>query len=258
MYSTVNYILDWKEEVNHSKMTSPDVFVIQNLLRQAVNAWAEYAVIETSSHSILMHRNYWIQYDVAVLTNISQDHLDLHRTMKNYIETKLRLFKDLIWNVRKKWVKKTAIINWDIKEAELFLEETYDKEYTYGLNDWCWLRATNVKYLFDKTTFEVKIPWDTLHIETPLRWKFNVYNILAAISVLLDDTVNPRMIEKSIKNVLWVPWRMEEIPNNIWAKMYFEQLEIEIKQKDLECERLYLNILILLYWLKMMIIVRIL
>jgi len=101
LFSTVNIIIGDKEYTNNTKMTSPDVFLLQKLLAEAKALGCEIAVIETSSHSILMHRNYGLDYDIAVLTNITQDHLDLHKTMKNYVATKLKLFKGLIIAKRK-------------------------------------------------------------------------------------------------------------------------------------------------------------
>jgi UDP-N-acetylmuramoyl-L-alanyl-D-glutamate--2,6-diaminopimelate ligase len=93
MFSTVNFIIGDKEYTNNTKMTSPDPFFLQKLFKEAREAGCEYAVIETSSHSILMQRNWGINYDIAVLTNITQDHLDLHKTMERYVQTKLKLFK---------------------------------------------------------------------------------------------------------------------------------------------------------------------
>lgn len=227
MFSTVNYMI-WDEEwVNFTKMTSPDVFVMQKMLREAVNKWCEYAVIETSSHSLAMHRCFWIEYDYAVLTNITQDHLDLHRTMKNYINTKLKLFSGLIWNKRKPWVKKTAIINWDIRESKIFLEQTYDKELTYWFDETAWLRAANVEYLFDWMKFDIKIPWETLKIQTKLIWKFNIYNILSAVWILLSSWISPREIEKCITWVEYIPWRMEEVKNENGYKIFIDYAHTE-------------------------------
>jgi UDP-N-acetylmuramoyl-L-alanyl-D-glutamate--2,6-diaminopimelate ligase len=101
MFSTANYSINGQWSDNNIKMTSPSPFVLQSLLKQAKAAGCEYAIIETSSHSIFYNRNYGIDYDVAVLTNISQDHLDLHHTMDNYAKTKLELFKNLVTYRRK-------------------------------------------------------------------------------------------------------------------------------------------------------------
>ena len=101
MFSTVNYCIDGNYFDNNSKMTMDSPFALQKLLKQARDVGCEYAVIETSSHGIFYHRNQGIDYDVVVLTNISQDHLDLHHTMENYVETKARIFKNLVAYRRK-------------------------------------------------------------------------------------------------------------------------------------------------------------
>ena len=108
MFTTVNVILWDKEIVNNTKMTSPDPFLLQKYLKAAKDQGCEIAIIETASHWIKMHRIRWLEYDVCVLTNITQDHLDLHRTMKDYVKTKLRIFKNLISYKRKSWIKKRA------------------------------------------------------------------------------------------------------------------------------------------------------
>lgn len=222
MFSTVNYIIGDKEYRNDTKMTSPDPFLLQKLLKQAKQEWCEIAIIETSSHAITMHRIWWINYDMAVLTNISQDHLDLHKTMTNYVNTKRRLFKSLIAFDRKPWIKKTAIINVDSDYADLFMDETYDNLFAY----WFWteskLRATDIKHNIDYTTFNVRIPWNTLNIKTKFRWNFNVYNILAAIWVLLSFSIKPEKIEQAISEITAVPWRMEEVENSHWLNIFVD------------------------------------
>lgn len=106
MFSTVNYFIADEEFVNNTKMTSPDPFLLQKLLKEAQKKWCEYAVIETSSHALFYNRVWGIEYDIAVLTNITQDHLDLHKSMDNYVRTKLRLFKQLISKKEKQISKK--------------------------------------------------------------------------------------------------------------------------------------------------------
>ena len=132
MFSTINYAINGEWFENNMKMTSLDPFALNKFLRQAEDAGCEYAVIETSSHALFYNRVYGIDYDTAVLTNISQDHLDLHKTMDNYIKTKLRLFQNLVEYERKPGVKKIAIVNLDSYAAERFLEPTADIVSTYG------------------------------------------------------------------------------------------------------------------------------
>ncbi len=102
MFSTVNLAMNGVWTKNIHKMTSPDPFVLNKFLSEARTAGAEYAVIEVSSHALYYYRIYGIDFDVAVFTNLSQDHLDLHGTMEKYAETKLRLFTGLSYARRKK------------------------------------------------------------------------------------------------------------------------------------------------------------
>lgn len=222
MFSTINIIIWDNEFVNNSKMTSPDVFMLQKLLSQAKNEWCEIAIIETSSHSILMNRNYWLDYDYAVITNITQDHLDLHKTMENYVATKLQLFKNLISYRRKPWVKKVAVINNEFEYRDMFTSETYDNLFTYWKDNSSTLRVENIKSNENYTTFDVKIAWSKLNIETKLRWDFNVYNILAAIWVFISFWLKTEEIEKVIKTIDWVAWRMEEVENNNHTKIFVD------------------------------------
>ena len=95
---------------NELKMTSPDAFDLQRWLSYAKKSGCEIAVIETASHGIKMHRNWGINYDICVLTNITQDHLDLHHTMEDYVNTKLRIFSQLMYYKRKPGIKKSGIM----------------------------------------------------------------------------------------------------------------------------------------------------
>lgn len=222
MFSTVNYIIWEKEFTNETKMSSPDPFYLQKLLYEAKKAWCEVAVIETTSHALVMHRNWGINYDVALLTNITQDHLDLHKTMRNYVDAKLKLFKNLIGFERKKGVKKTAIINVDSDYNEDFLDETYDNLYTYSLKKESNLRAFDIKNDVNNMTFSLKMPWNNLSISTKLRGKFNVYNIAAAIWVLTNFGIKPDKIEEIIPKVSGVPGRMEQVDNSLWFKVFVD------------------------------------
>ncbi len=222
MFSTVNYFIGDEEFRNDTKMTSPDPFLLQKLLHEAKKKWCEMAVIETSSHAITMNRIWGIDYDIALLTNISQDHLDLHHTMDNYVRTKLKLFKWLISSSRKPGIKKTAIINLESEYKELFLNETYDVLTTYGFDYNANLKAENIQNEIDGVFFDVKIPGNILKIKTTLRGKHNIYNILWAIWVFLTLWLKTEEIEKSITSVWVVPGRLEEVNNYEWFKIFID------------------------------------
>jgi len=251
MFSTVNIIVDDEEHVNNTKMTSPDVFDLQEWLSYAKKKWCEIAVIETASHWIKMNRIWWINYDIVALTNITQDHLDLHKTMKDYVNTKLEIFKKLMYYKRKPWVKKVAIINIDSKYSETFIAETFDTLFTYWKNYKANLRPENIESSIEWTSFKLKIPWDDINIKTSLIWDFNIYNIMCAVWIFTSFGFSREIIEKSISKVTWVPWRMDSISSNDWFKVYIDYahtedaLENVLKTlKDLE----WVNRIITLFW----------
>ncbi len=216
MFSTVNIIINNNEYQNDTKMTSPDAFELQRLLKIAKSEGCEIAIIETASHWIKMNRIWGIEYDIAVLTNITQDHLDLHKTMKDYVNTKLQLFQKLIRYKRKPWIKKTAIINFNSEYSELFLAETFDSLYTY----WIWssvnLVAKDINKDITLTKFSVKVAWPDINIETKLKWDFNIQNILAAIGVFISLWIKWDEISEMIKVVEWIPGRLESVDNIEW------------------------------------------
>jgi UDP-N-acetylmuramoyl-L-alanyl-D-glutamate--2,6-diaminopimelate ligase len=232
-------------------MTSPDVFELQRLFSIAKNKWCEIAVIETASHWIKMNRIWWIDYDVSVLTNISRDHLDLHKTMKDYVNTKLKIFKNLITYNRKPWVKKTAIINSESKYSELFLNETYDTLLTYWNTEKSDLKFRNLKSDLNWMKFTLDIAGPNIEVETPLRWEFNAYNLLAAIWVFVTFNIKKADIKKIIKEIQAIPGRMEEIENNLWYKIFVDYAHTpDALEKVLENlnQSSWINRIITVFW----------
>lgn len=211
MFTTVNIILWDTVYINTTKMTSPDPFELQRWLKIAKQEGCDIAVIETASHGIKMYRNWGIDYDICVLTNITQDHLDLHRTMDDYVNTKLKIFRKLMFYKRKPWIKKTGIINMESAYKERFLAETYDSLYTYGYSYDANIRVEDVKQTRESMNFNVIMPGRNLRIKTQLRGNFNVYNILAAISVFSALGIERDLMPKIISQITAIPGRMEEI-----------------------------------------------
>lgn len=234
MFSTANYSINGEWAENNLKMTSPSPFVLQRLLKQAREAGCEYAVIETSSHSIFYNRNYGIDYDVAVLTNIAQDHLDLHHTMDEYVATKARLFKNLVNYRRKPGVKKISVVNLDSDYATRFLggDITPDVMYSYGMAPNAQIRPQNIRYLREGTEFEIRIPSNTFALKTKLHGAFNVSNILAATSVLISQKISISDIVEAIESIDVIPGRLEEISNNRGLTVFVDYAHTEDSLKN--------------------------
>ncbi|MCK9272461.1 UDP-N-acetylmuramoyl-L-alanyl-D-glutamate--2,6-diaminopimelate ligase [Candidatus Gracilibacteria bacterium] len=232
MFSTINYMIGDETFDNNLKMTSPSPFILQKLLKKAKEAGCEYAVIETSSHSIYYNRNYGIDFDVAVFTNLSQDHLDLHKTMDEYAKVKYRLFENLVKYRRKPRVKKISIINLDSPYSNVFLQAIADNIYTYGLSDGAQIKALNISYGQDETKFEIKLPSNTIKISTRLKGEFNIYNILAATCVLISQKIPLDAIAKTIENINGIPGRLEEVSNNFGFKIFVDYAHTEESLKS--------------------------
>lgn len=229
MFSTVNMMIDWKMSDNNLKMTSPGPFILWKFLNEAKKAGCTHAVIETSSHAIFYNRVYGLAYDVAVLTNISQDHLDLHGTMRNYVDTKLLLFKGLYKNGRKETIKKVTVVNMDSDYASDFLSKDIvaDQKFTIWFAPGAQIRAQNVTHTSTTTEFDVKIPSNEFHLSTHLQWDFNISNILCAVAVLISQKVEIPVIQSLISDFQSVPGRLEEIPNMRKAKIFVDYAHTE-------------------------------
>ncbi|RKW22943.1 UDP-N-acetylmuramoyl-L-alanyl-D-glutamate--2,6-diaminopimelate ligase [Candidatus Gracilibacteria bacterium] len=222
MFTTVNVIIGDQEFVNNTKMTSPDPFLLQKYLKMAKEKGCEIAIIETASHGIKMHRIWGIEYDICVLTNITQDHLDLHRTMRDYVKTKLTIFKKLIAYKRKPGIKKTAVLNMNSAYLDDFLDQTYDSLYKYGDAGNANVRAENLRIEGQTTKFDITTAGSVIKIETSLKGQFNVENILAAVCVFIAFGIDPKKIPEMIKDVTGVPGRMEKVENDIGADIYVD------------------------------------
>ena len=232
MFTTVNIIVGDEEFTNDTKMTSPDAFVLQKWLAYAKSKWCEIAVIETASHWIAMSRIWGLNYDILALTNITQDHLDLHKTMEKYVATKLSIFKKMMFYKRKKWVKKVAVINLDSDYSELFTSETYDLLFTYWKDYKSNLQPKDIKTTIDWTEFSLKIPWNDIKIKTKLIWDFNVYNIMCAVAIFSSMWFDRELIEKAIAKTSGVPGRMDLLEANDWVKIYIDYAHTEDALKN--------------------------
>lgn len=229
MFSTVNMSINGEFWTNEMKMTTPSPFILWKFIADAKKAGCTHLVLETSSHALFYHRVYGLHYDTAVLTNISQDHLDLHKTMDNYVETKLQMFKNLYKYGVHKWVKKVSVVNIDHEYASRFLskEIVTDNLYTVGFSQASQVRAENIIHGNQFTEFDVRIPSNAFHLRTRLFGDFNIANILCAVAVLMSQRVDIADIQKIVENFDKIPGRLEEVPNLKWAKIFADYAHTE-------------------------------
>lgn len=187
-------------------LTTAGVWQLVRMLKVVRSNKAEWLVLEVSSHALAQNRVWGIPFSVAVFTNLSHEHLDYHRTMENYRNAKLRLFKRCAANTSG---LQAGIINTDDDNASYF-EAVSKHATTYGLNSGD-LRATSVKLTSAGSRFAVKTPDGELRIQSHLPGRFNVYNSLAAIGVGRIVGLPNNAIEAGIASLGAVSGRMQRI-----------------------------------------------
>src|SRR5881227_3449370 len=198
--------------------TTPEALDIQELLAQIVNAGGRAAAMEVSSHALAQGRTRGIEWDVAVFTNLTQDHLDFHRTMENYFEAKAKLFQDLASQSKKK--KASAVINIDDRYGEKLLDRIAGKSpvITYGLGLHADFRASNYRTEFAGTSYQLDARGRSYLVRVPLIGRFNVANSMAALAAATALGVNLRDGVLSLARAPQVPGRLELVP----AKRQFQ------------------------------------
>ena len=217
--STAN-IKIWDEIMeNTKKMTSLDCYDLQQTLASAKESWCRIAVLETSSQWLDQYRFEWIKFDFAVITNITQDHLDYHKTMDNYADAKKKLFKYVLTNWKD---KKYASFCVDDKIAKKWFEEmAFDQKISYSIHNSSVIKATKIEEWFEWTYFEFSYLWQKYSWTTQLIWSYNICNIMWAISVAVALGLKVGPVLKSIESFQWVSGRMEPIYTD-WAKYFVD------------------------------------
>ena len=196
--------------------TTPEALDIQELLAQIVNAGGRAAAMEVSSHALAQERTRGIEWDVAVFTNLTQDHLDFHGTMENYFEAKAKLFLQLPSQLKKK--KATAVINIDDRYGRKLLDRITGKTITYGLGLHADFRASNYRTEFAGTSYQLDARGRSYLVRVPLIGRFNVANSMAALAAATVLGVNLREGILSLSRAPQVPGRLELVP----AKRQFQ------------------------------------
>jgi len=208
--STINFKVDREEWVNKTKMTTVSPFALQKFLKQCLDAGCHWVVLETSSHAIHQYRNFGIDYHVAILTNITHDHLDYHKTTEEYRDAKARLFTT---------GKTINILNGDDKSIEHFIKLPAKDIVVYGTESPENGRVggrpdiLGKKIILEPTgsMFTVVTPNSQIAINLRLPGKFNIYNTLAALSVAYILKVHLDVAKQALEAIDNIPGRMEKV-----------------------------------------------
>ena len=183
LVSTVNAKIGEKEYDTGFHVTNPDAFRLQKLLRTMVSSKLEYSVLEVTSHGLDQNRNFGIKFDIGVLTNITHEHLDYHKTFENYVKAKAKLFEN----------SKVCIINKDYYK--------FFKKY---------IKNDQKVVLYDRNTLDEKL---LEVIKDKFNENYNVLNATAAVLVAREVGIHKKEIIKAIKTFSGVEGRMQDVKN---------------------------------------------
>ncbi|MBE2202601.1 MAG: UDP-N-acetylmuramoyl-L-alanyl-D-glutamate--2,6-diaminopimelate ligase [Anaerolinea sp.] len=215
MLSTIKAIIGEQEETLALHVTTPEAPIIQQYLRRMVDAELTHVVLETTSHALALGRVTAVAYDLAVVTNITHEHLDIHGSWENYFAAKRRLFEMAAarqaghGNQAKEALTPTAVLNRDDASFNLLQQVPVPQQLTYGLHETADIRASDITYTPAGTQF-ILHP-SSLILSSPLVGEFNVYNMLAAASVAHALHISPVAIQHGLESVPPISGRMERI-----------------------------------------------
>lgn len=210
LIGTIHYSTGGALEASpHTTPESPD---LQRLLGEMVENDCRGVAMEVSSHGLSQGRAKGVEFDVAVFTNLTQDHLDFHGTMDNYYAAKRRLFEQMDAQSAKKGV---ALINTDDPYGERLIKEPLEriKKFSFGRGAGADFQASDLRSDFDGTQFKLSFRERSFLVRIPLIGSFNVYNALAAIASGYAIGLNLREIVASMANAPQVPGRLEAVGN---------------------------------------------
>lgn len=185
-------------------LTTPDPFKLHEIFNTMVKKGVEFVAMEVSAHAIALKKIYGIEFDLGILTNITQDHLDFFKTMENYINTKLEFLNSSS--------VKSLLINSD---DEILSNFEFDSVVTYGLKNPADCFAMNILQNLSGSSFIVNAFDNLLKIKTRLTGIFNIYNILASISASMMMGISANVIESALKKNISVRGRFNILKTKI-------------------------------------------
>ncbi|BDH60947.1 UDP-N-acetylmuramoyl-L-alanyl-D-glutamate--L-lysi ne ligase [Lysinibacillus sp. PLM2] len=202
-----------------SANTTSDALNTQQMIFRAKMEGCRAMVMEVSSHGLALGRLAGVDYDIAVFTNLTHDHLDFHGTMEEYGNAKGLLFSQLGQDFTK---NKFAVLNADDPWSEKYARLTSYPIWTYGLKNEANFRAENCNYEDGITTFDMITPEGKFPVTMKLLGEFNVYNILAATAVFYGKGFPMDAILEQIEDLNPVRGRMEKVLTDLPIQIYID------------------------------------
>lgn len=191
-------------KVYKSSLTTPQSNEINYLMREMVNSGCSHCVMEVSSHALELNRVDYLDYDYAVFTNITSDHMDYHKSFENYFSA-----KKIFFDVLKPGAK--VVYNVDDPNSSKIISDSKAEKYSYGTSDNADFKLKNIEFDLTGTRFEIMYKNSSYRLNTHLAGGFNAYNAAAAFSMAVLSGVDYDVAAAAIKNTPQVPGRFEVI-----------------------------------------------
>ncbi|WP_078554852.1 UDP-N-acetylmuramoyl-L-alanyl-D-glutamate--2,6-diaminopimelate ligase [Bacillus alkalicellulosilyticus] len=201
------------QTVYETKNTTPESLTLQRYFQQMVEENVTVAVMEVSSHALHLGRVRGSDFNIAVFTNLTPDHLDYHETMEAYKHAKGLLFAQL-GNTYKHNDLKVAILNQDDNASADYDKMTTAQVFTYGIKNKSDIMASNIKMTASGTEFILQTPLESKQVTINLIGTFSVYNVLAATAACLCYGIPLQKIVESLEQIDGVAGRFETVDEN--------------------------------------------
>lgn len=209
LIGTVKYSIG--DEEIEAPRTTPESLELQDLLARMIAVGSKAVAMEVSSHALVQDRARGIGFDAAVFTNLTQDHLDYHKTMASYFEAKAALFEN---TANQKGKKGRAVINVDDRYGRNLAERFAKKMsvITYGLGVSADFRATDIRFDATGSKYNLSAKGRSYLVRMPLIGSFNIYNSLAALAAASTMGMELRAAVTALADAPQVPGRLERVP----------------------------------------------
>ncbi len=213
MVTTVNAVIGDEVLDTGLHVTTPDALDVQGYLRRMVSAGLTHCILETTSHGLAQHRVSAIEFDIAVVTNITHEHLDYHGSYEGYFDAKAMMFENLDpENVKPDGIAKAAILNRDDRSFEPLKRRVSAKIVDYGVGNGADVRAQAIQSGLEGLQMQIQGPDYRVSVSSPLVGTYNASNILAAFSAAVEGLgIDPRIASEGIAALEGVPGRMQAI-----------------------------------------------
>ena len=222
LIGTIDY--EYGETKMSSSLTTPDSIEMNQMLGEMTKLKADFCIMEVSSIALVMDRVHGLEFDTAVFTNLTSEHLDFHENMDNYFAAKKILFNNLNKN-------NFAVSNSDDPYGRIMLNETKAFRKFYSVNNESDLKAENVNLSLNGLEFETSFGDKTFKFRSDLSGRFNVYNILASMETALNYNIDISLIQRSILNFKEVNGRFNrlKLPNGAIAVIDYSHTSDSLK-----------------------------